>query len=350
MSVKDFQVTNISILQNMTSGVTSVPQLPTDLRRIVVFDTGAYRDYVRSGTCEDNRQRGARLRTAERASGIYAFMSPLVTWELVAHLADPADKDRDHCMKALCVLANHTRSTEVPGDPLWLVPGTEVTLCRALFGAPAPAYEAQDQELQKLAVHVGLHAPEIVDSVAVNNIKAFSDSMASQEASWREGMVAFQEMVNEIVGQEIEKGIDEKETMRSLRSAVDTSTWEVAYAITVLVRSANLIGREIEAQEFAGAVKFLRDVFGTPWKHAIILLRKFMVKGAPDIRTASRKWENFVWDNGLSFLLGNQHFLQGRDIRLVTADKEIHSGATEAGCTERIIRLADYLKEIGLEE
>jgi hypothetical protein len=71
--------------------VTSPPAgLPPGTKRVVTFDTNAYRNL--------NRNKVRDLRQRERETGVFALANPIVIQELAAHLVNERDDDYRHCV------------------------------------------------------------------------------------------------------------------------------------------------------------------------------------------------------------------------------------------------------------
>jgi len=73
------------------NALPSQPQTPPGTKRLIIWDTNAYRNFVGSDTVADARAKALHLRKCEQASGVLALASPIVIWELPAHVADSSD-------------------------------------------------------------------------------------------------------------------------------------------------------------------------------------------------------------------------------------------------------------------
>ena len=321
-------------------------KLPGWVNEIVVWDTGAYRDFVRrKESCDQNRQHADEVREKERAKGIQAMASPLVIWELVNHLSDPADEDRDSCLKALCQLAVHCRSGEDRGSALMMVPGPETTMCMTLFSEVPSKYEQYYDELQKMAVHVGNTAPELLGPMEQSIVDTHALNMATKEAGFREGLGRFQEAFRLGIEAKVKvERLSEEDAIKWAKQELASDKWERQFAEMICSTHAEMLGKHLSRNELEGRINHLIMYFSTPWRHFVVMLRKFMEKNSPPIEGRKKKWENFVWDNGLSYLLGENHRYGAVPLRLITGDTEIHDGAEEAGCMSRIQTMPDYVK------
>src|SRR5213592_4106379 len=108
-------------------------QLPDGTRRVIIFDTNAYRILSRGLTLDDAHAKAAQLRQCEQTTGVFVFASPVVVWELITHLADPADPARPDCLNAIVMLGGHALSPGASNVGISLFADSESTVCRELF-------------------------------------------------------------------------------------------------------------------------------------------------------------------------------------------------------------------------
>ena len=76
----------------------------------VIFDTNGYRDLVAHKTDNQIEKILKRLKDRESKHNIESLISPIVTKELLAHLADKSDPSFDKCLKANRALYFHSGS------------------------------------------------------------------------------------------------------------------------------------------------------------------------------------------------------------------------------------------------
>ncbi len=109
-------------------------QLPAATKRVIIFDTNAYRVLAHGMTLNDARVKALQLRRCEQSAGVFIVASPVTVWELITHLADPADPALPHCLNALVMLGEHALS---PGASkrrdFSFRRFCESTVCRELF-------------------------------------------------------------------------------------------------------------------------------------------------------------------------------------------------------------------------
>jgi hypothetical protein len=96
------------------NALPSQPQTPPGTKRVVIWDTNAYRNFVGDYNVADARAKALQLRQREQAAGVFSLASPIVIWELAAHLADSTDPHYPNCLAALTCLAEHTWARNDP--------------------------------------------------------------------------------------------------------------------------------------------------------------------------------------------------------------------------------------------
>ena len=69
----------------MSSSTTIIPsagrnpaqgRIPNGMKRIVIFDTNAYRNFAPAGPLPDSRAKAVRLRQCEQAAAVFVLASP----------------------------------------------------------------------------------------------------------------------------------------------------------------------------------------------------------------------------------------------------------------------------------
>ena len=148
---------------------------------IAIFDTNAYRVLTHGLTPDQARAKARELRQAEDRVGRAALTHPIVVWELVTHLANPADPAYGDCLAALVALGEHTASRVSNDGGVCMVPDASATVNDALFNRLPPGYERSLENIGTLVTYVAKHAPDLSDPVAVQNIRHLATSMGNRE-------------------------------------------------------------------------------------------------------------------------------------------------------------------------
>ena len=194
------------------------PQVPAGTTKIIIFDTNAYRNLTYGLPLPEARAKALALRSLEQKAGVFALASPLVIWELVAHLADPSDPAYQHCLFALVALAEHTWSPFRPNDGVCVFADSASVVCRELFRVVPSIGTENTQNLSKLAAYVKKHAPNLTLPAALTNFKVFSAKLAELEKQWLFDMQKILTDCDPEIARPWIGGKDDKDVRKKLRS------------------------------------------------------------------------------------------------------------------------------------
>jgi hypothetical protein len=325
----------------------TLPTLPLDTSKIVIFDTNAYRNLTFGCTLEESREKVLKLRKQEQASGVMALANPFVIWELIGHLADKKDPSYDYCMNALVALAEHTWSPFDPNGGICRIADGETSVCRELFQKLPPNAEENAKNLSLMAAHVKAHAPDITLPAAITNFKAFTKALEKHEAGW---LAEMQKVLNGLKP-ELAKawvgGTTDTQTRRKLRALFQSQAYMDAWAVSLVAKFAKLVEVKLSAQETAQKADVMKKVFPVPFHLMAHALREWPGNKSFNLTSPKKKRANFVWDTALCFSIGN--FTQVGDalVLFVTDDAAIRKAAEDAKCGHRVLTLNAHLNTVG---
>lgn len=289
------------------------PSLPSGTKKVVIFDTNAYRILGRSKV--------KALRQRELACGVLALAHPVVMLELSAHLADKNDHSYKPCMSALAALADHAKKPDASG--LCYCPEPRTEMCHQLFGIIPPGDEQRVKDMGVLAVYAGKNYPDINHPQMLENFSRCADQVKRLEARWTHWM---------------------KSQLASGGTSVARG-WEDALAVFTVAVCAGVVGHQLKPTEIQGKAKVVRDVFPVPLRLMSALLQKLTTSSPPNLDNP--KWGNYVWDFLVCFSVGNSHAIDNANIFLVTGDREIEEASVAAGCGDRVVSLQNHMKSVG---
>ena len=325
----------------------SQPQTPPGTTRVVIFDTNAYRNFVGGLNVADARIKALRLRQLEQAAGVFSLASPIVIWELAAHLADPTDPHYPDCLAALTCLAEHTWARKDPPGGVCVFADPASTVCRELFHAVPPLAGQNVQNLSLLAAHVKKHAPDMSDPKALHNFKSFSAAMEKAENDWIKDMKGVLKQCSPEIAKQWIGGADDKATRAKLRKFFGSEKFLVAWAGVTVIRHAALVNATLSPDDFKEKTQAVRDIFPTPFHLMATLLQKFPQPNPIKIDHPKKKRGNYIWDCAICFSIGTQHAIDDAKMYLVTADTDIIDAASKGGCSDRVLSLKDHLASVG---
>lgn len=321
--------------------------LPSGTTKIIVFDTNAYRVLTYGLSLEESRSKTLLLRQAEQKAGIFALANPFVIWELVGHLGDKSDPAYHYCLNALVSLGDHTWSPFIEKGGICLFADAESTVCLELFGTVPPGAAINVENLSKLAAHVRKHAPDLSQPEAINNLKVFSDELAKKETDW---LAEMQKVLNDCdpkLAQEWVGGNTDKDVRKKLRDYFVSQSFMDAWAAVTVIRHADMVGIKLTNKEIIEKSEVVKKVFPVPFHLMSALLNKFPSPRPMNLTSAKQKRQNFMWDAAICFSIGEFHEIDGAPMLLVTGDKAIKKASIDAQCSNLVVTLEDYLKNVG---
>jgi len=324
-------------------------QLPAYTTRVIIFDTNAYRVLSHGLALNDARKKALHLRRYEQAAGVFVLASPITAWELITHLADPADPALPHCLNAIVMLGEHTLSPTASNGGICLFADSESTVCRELFHSIPPDHEAGIQTLGSLVTYIVRNAPNLTDSVAIQNIKTIASAMTAKEQAWLNQMKAVVANCDPNAARAVFGGRDDNEALKKARAFFDTDLFMEAWATWMVVTHAAKVNQTINSpEELRQKTAILRKEFSAPFHLMAALLKKLATPQPPNLANPKKKRWNFVCDSMIAFSIGSSHEVAGAPLYLITGDHEISEAAKAAGCADRVMTLDDYLKSVGL--
>ena len=323
-------------------------QIPAGSKRVIIFDTNAYRVLSHGLTPNDSHVKALQLRRCEQTAEVFVLASPVVGWELITHLADLGDPARVHCLNALIFLGEHTLSPTAANGGICLFADSESTVCRELFHRLPPGYEAGIQNLGSLVTYIVRNAPNLTDAVAVQNIKTIAAAMTAGEQAWLNQMKTVLAICDPNAARVVFGGRDDNEVLKKVRAFFGTEMFMEAWATWMVVTHAAKVNHLINSpEELRQKTAVLRTEFSVPFQLMSALLKKLTTPQPPNLANPKKKRWNFVCDSMIAFSIGSSHEIAGAPMYLVTGDREISEAAKAAGCDDRVLTLDEYLKSVG---
>jgi hypothetical protein len=322
--------------------------IPNGTKRIIIFDTNAYRVLTAKTSLADCRAKATQLRQREQAAGVFVLASPTVIWELVAHLADPNDPGYEHCLNSLVVLGEHAVDPNKPAGGIKLFPDADSIICRELFHALPPGHEEGIQNLGSFVKHVVKYAPDLSDPRAQQIIKQIASGVDATEKQWVSSMQAVVARCDPNVAKQFFGNASTSDVRKNVRGFFSSSAFMNMWAGFMVEIHANKVGYVLaNADELKAKIQVMLEVFSVPFHLMSVLLQKIASDPAFNVANPKRKRWNFVWDSQLAFSIGNDHEIAGVPAFFVTGDGELIEAATTAKCGSRVLSLNDYLASVG---
>lgn len=323
-------------------------RIPKGTKRVVIFDTNAYRNFAPKGSFADSRATAIRLRQCEQAAGVFILASPTVIWELTAHLADPKDRFYNQCLKSLVIIGEHAMNPANLAGGLSLFPDSESSVCRELFHCVSKLNENGVRNLGSFVRHVSKNAPDLSDQRAQENIRQITSQVDAAEKNWLKSMQPVLERCDPTAAKQFFGNIPEMELRKKMRDFFVTPNFVDMWAgLTVLMHAAKVGYTFTSEVDLNLKKKIVLDAFPVPVKLMSSLLQKIAMDQNFKLGDPDKKRWNYIWDNQLTFSIGKSHQVADAPLYFVTSDGEVINAAKDADCQERVLALPDYLKSVG---
>lgn len=302
-----------------------------------IFDTNAYRSLVGSKNENETRVYFTDLVSKEKKKNHVTILSPVVFFELMSHLADETDKNYSICHKSL--IGAYIHCMGIDGNPRILL-DFEAHLAELLYDFKyTEAYELANKWAKILC---GIYVDK-TGSFLIDNIQVFKDVMtfiSTEETRF------IKNMKENVITPIFDSIKEDKETfINSFKSFVEKGELKRIIAFSQFVKTVNIIGKDlkdINNDEQKSKTDYIENNFGTPISLYTNLILT-VVDSNGQLNIEKNKRPNLIWDFQVSFCAG-RHEVNGSPITLVTDDIAIIKAAKDAGCSDSVLKLEDYLK------
>ena len=323
-------------------------RIPLGTKRIIIFDTNAYREFAPGGPLANCHAKAIKLRECEQANAVFVLASPTVIWELTAHLADPKDRFYNQCLKSLVVLGQHSVNPTKPDGGISLFPDAESTVCRELFHAVPEVNERGVRNLGSFVKHVVKYAPDLSDPKAQAHINQIAAQVDAAEKEWLKSMQPVLARCDPAAVKHLFSKVPDVELRKHMSQFFTTRAFVDMWATFTVQMHAAKVGYTIaSAEDLKQKARIALDAFPVPVHLMSGLLQKIAMDQNFKLNNPDRKRWNFVWDTQLTFSIGNSHQIGDAPIFFVTSDGEILNAAKAANCHERVLALPHYLESVG---
>lgn len=338
-----------SINKGNRTGIVASGGSNGDTKKVVVFDTNAYRVLTHGLDLNEARAKALHLRQLETRSGHSALAHPIVVWELLSHLLDSSDPAYTYCLHAVVALGEHTASRENADGAICLIADPLSTVCRELFGRLPPGYQQSLENLGSLVTHIVKQAPILSDPVARQNIENLGRGMAAREQNWLKGMKGgILDHFSPGVVKIFFKGGSDNETLRKVRAYLLSEAFFETWSNYIVDSNADEVGiTTLPPDELRAKAEVVRKLFPVPFRLMCALLQKLATPHPPDLASPRRKRWNFIWDSMISFAIG-PGTIDRAPVYMVTGDGDIVTAAKASGFQDQVLSLDDYLKSVGM--
>lgn len=304
----------------------------------VVFDSNAYRNFVRGKSRTQYAKELEVVKNIEKCTGIQPVQSVVVLSELFRHLMSPSDINYAECKEAVIASSIHCKKVIGMKKRYSYAPSFESALCLEATGKPLPN---QDYEISVSMVADKISENPTDNFIASGDVQGALNINLQNETQNRQNF--FLSVVNVI------KLIDKKATgfgdfLKDKKERRDFLT----FIDSVDFAKMTTLSKLDRIQKFHG-VQFTTDD---------TLLNRMMVKFSPLIQFERKFWKKAA--NGIGITdSSHKEFNTFYDIMIifgaiarnpraifVTEEKQIHASFAEVGLQSRVMTLNEYLAYI----
>lgn len=311
---------------------------------IVVFDTNAYRNFVKGKSIENIKQEITEIRTKEKQKRITAYLHTTVGMELLGNLYETNGTLFQSCMKASAAMYLHCSDS----NAYRIMSLHEVQLCRDFFHVEDIHSICTQKVVGSILYQISQNPTQDTVNKNIENIKRiklFIDK--AEESSAKE----IEDFIKNIDPTSTDWQIfkNDKNKRRQYLSFIRSSEFEnqTSYAMLCIIYNYCQLKKynmsSIELDKIDNMVKAYKE------SHMILInfRRKYfesLVGSNFNFREKSRI--NFIWDEKILSIVGRT--LESKDILLVTSDRWMHDAAKIINPNSKIMNYQEYINFLGL--
>jgi hypothetical protein len=309
----------------------------------VIFDTNSYRYLVTEKTEEQQNALLAEIKKSELRKNIKPYASVIVGMEMLANLteSDNGFNFKD-CLNGVKAMASHCQEDDE--ETLRIFPHAALHITKSYFNFIPAELEDRVRNLGGVINDLKKDSDTFVNTHrernTFNDIKQYIDNeetmFSSQITILIEGVK--QEIINK------HPRIAKKQLRAKLLDYIENGAFEplMAFAIILSISSKyqiQLPESEVIKRAFSLNMEFPLSVGFYRWIAYKIVNDDIDMSS----KTSQEKRWNWVWDYHVSFAL-NESTLSGREIIIVTSDKDMTEMVGDFGYSNKVYTLTEYLE------
>jgi hypothetical protein len=295
--------------------------------KAVILDTNILRGWNQPPTFDE-------FLSAERIHGIAQLADSWTLFELLTHLADPADKAYMQCLLGI----RRATQRSLLDDPPRIVFPAEAQIARLLFGSEPPEISNTMTETVACCRYIYSEPKGSTLGKAAPTLRAIAAHNLELEAFFVEHTRSLREDVH-AAPIDSQHGTATKQARAFLRSDAAAA----ADAASMVTRAYKQMGRDVPEPLPEPEVRKVRDACRTGSAALAIALERILCDGANPDNTRIR---NFLWDQEVAFSMGNR--IAGLPVLLVSEDPIFKDAAAAVGAADTVVSLRMYLESLGL--
>jgi len=305
----------------------------------VILDTNAYRSMVSGLLLEDSVEVALKLRKRDESNRNLAFASPIVIWELIAHLACPIDPAYTDCLHAILALSIHTRESESK-HTIKYIPHPSTSVCTQLFGTTPITSYYQTINLIDIAYRIAAEAPVLSESTN-RRIEELAEALVDMKQNWIENMIALTEDHSAIDGDKW-FGTNKKSARRIVSDFYASDEFKSIIAYGNVMNYAEDIGIKISQTALKQKANAYLELYPVVVQYVARFIKKLPSPYRINFRSKKKRHANLSWDVALCYAIGNATIAEKPSF-FVTDDSGILDAAEDVGLRQRVLKSQEYL-------
>jgi|GEM_PF-969734 len=311
-------------------------------KEIVIFDSNAYRHFTSGKSLSQIETDIQKVLELEKENNLISLINPIVLYELLAHLADPADSAYDRCLKAVKALYLHN------GDrsEFRTLVDPELMLCYSFFQKTIKSREDTVTAIGQIASAFSANTTVDTTEKYKDKLEKIRDHVYQTEINFATDMQnAIRKLDPSSTNWQL--FVNDPKKREEYISYLRSETFPLHVGVGMMMRIYLLLV-EHGLETFDPSINLVPRAkqFATQFNASIELYKEvYMRLIGSDYNLFDDSRVNFIWDIHLMLSVGDQK-IQTSQVNFVTHDKAILKAAEVAGHKYKILTLTDYLEYI----
>lgn len=314
------------------------------MNQAIIFDTNAYRNLTVNKSFAECKKIIDKIVAQEALNNNLSFLSPIVLIELAAHLSDVNDKAYLNCKNAYASCYLHCK--EVDSDNFRMIPDGESHLAKVLFN-----YE--DTVVMNKLMAYGQLAYRIYNDFSEPNVDSFRKYFLEMNRYVELIETQFVADMHKYVVKELNPEAtdwhplkQDKVRRKKLLQEIKSDKPIDSFALAQVVKASDIAKVNLDEHDVFELTERVKSVFPAPLYLYKNIFNKIVEAGADLTNPKKKRW-NWIWDIQILFSISDVT-LASKNTLLVTSDNDVIVAANDAGLSNKIMPLKDYLLSIGI--
>ncbi len=314
----------------------------SDKKIAVIFDTNSYRNFVRGKNFDEVIELTNKLRKQEKTKDIRPSASVIALIEMIANLAEGKNGfNYNDCLNGIVAMSYHCFDN-VEQAPR-IIPHAYLLIAKSFFHQLPSQVEENVKNLGGL-----LNDFKNDKDIAIRHYEKqatfenYKEYIGNLETGFSQQIIALIDGVKSEIKKD-SPDISSKHLREKMLNYIDSDLFYNNMSIAILTALSNKMGLSYSQSEFKKMGTFLSENFPFASGFFKWICYEVVDKNIDlNSKTSKEKRWNWIWDYNVSFSVSNST-VQGREVILVTSDKDLKQMLADTGFGARVMELDDYL-------